>query len=77
MTNADKIFQAVINVPKLVEFGMYDVDEYRNVSVVEAINDENVTIAAVAKIVQYSTTQQTQREMYNKISNYLINCVRQ
>jgi hypothetical protein len=71
MTNADKIFQAVIKEPELEEFGHYNFEDYYNVGVIDAINDENVVVATVARIVQHSTTHSGKGEIYNSISNYL------
>ncbi len=68
-TNGDRILQAVLADPKLVELGKYTPtgDE----TIADALDSENTTIRAVAMIIDGSENQYTQKEIYTQVSNFL------
>ena len=51
MTNGDKIFKAVIEDSALISYGGYNPDDYDSLQ--NALDDENVVISTVAKIIYY------------------------
>lgn len=53
MTNGDKIFKAVIEDSALISYGGYNPDDYDSLQ--NALDDENVVISTVAKIIYYVT----------------------
>lgn len=74
MTNIDKIFKAVIEEETLVEYGNYNPDDYESVN--DAINDDNIVVATVARIVCYHQYgNHSDKEIYKEITNYLKNNV--
>lgn len=74
MTNIDKIFKAVIEEETLVEYGNYNPDDYESVN--DAINDDNIVVATVARIVcYYQYGNHSDKEIYKEITNYLKNNV--
>ena len=68
-TNGDRILQAVLADPKLVELGGYipTGDE----TVADALDSENIIIRAVAMIIDGNENQYTPKEIYTQVSNYL------
>ena len=68
-TNGDKILQAVLADPKLAELGKYTPTGYETVA--DALDSENITIHAVAMIIDGNENQCTKKEIYNQVSNYL------
>ena len=51
MTNGDKIFKAVIEDSALISYGGYNPDNYDSLQ--NALDDENIVISTVAKIIYY------------------------
>lgn len=73
MTNCDKIFKLVIEEESLVTFGNYN--PYDCVSVYDALSDDNLIIATVAKIVHCQSQNLSNKEIYTEVSNFLKNNV--
>lgn len=73
MTNGDKIFKAVIEDSALISYGGYNPDDYDSLQ--NALDDENVVISTVAKIIYYQLREHSEREIYNEVTNFLKNNV--
>ena len=71
MTNRDRIFKAVLEDENLIKFGGYDPDDYDDVY--KAIEDDNLTVSTVAKIVYFHFKKHTEKEIYKEVTNYLKN----
>ena len=69
-TNGDKILQAVLANPDLAELGKYTPTGIERIY--EALDSENTIIRVVAMIIDGNENMYTQKEIYNQISNYLI-----
>jgi len=69
-TNEDKILQAVLADAKLAELGEYTPTGIETIS--DALDSENAIIRAVAMIIDGNENRYTQKEIYNQVSNYLI-----
>lgn len=69
-TNGDKILQAVLAGAKLAELGEYTPTGIETIS--DALDSENAIIRAVAMIIDGNENRYTQKEIYNQVSNYLI-----
>lgn len=68
-TNGDRILQAVLEDPKLAEFGEYTPTGEETIA--DALESENTTVRTVAMIIDGNDNQYTQKEIYTQISNYL------
>lgn len=73
MTNGDKIFKAVIEDSALISYGGYNPDDYDSLQ--NALDDENVVISTVAKIIYYQLRGHSFSEIYNEVTNFLKNNV--
>lgn len=73
MTNGDKIFKAVIEDSALISYGGYNPDDYDSLQ--NALDDENVVISTVAKIIYYQLRGHSERKIYNEVTNFLKNNV--
>lgn len=71
MTNSDKIFKAVIEDENLIKLGNYNPDDYDEV--LRCLDDDNLTIATVAKIVHYQSKKHSEKEIYKEVTNFLKN----
>ena len=69
-SNGDKIRQAVLADTKLSELGEYTPTGIETIS--DALDSENAIIRAVAMIIDGNENRYTQKEIYNQVSNYLI-----
>ena len=69
-TNGDKILQAVLADAMLAELGEYTPTGIETIS--DALDSENAIIRAVAMIIDGNENRYTQKEIYNQVSNYLI-----
>lgn len=70
LTNADKILQAVLKDPGLVNLGDYRPQEYETIS--DALNSDNAYVYTVAKIIdEGSMGNKSEKQLYNEIANYL------
>ena len=72
MNNKERMLHMVLDDPKLQELYDYDRSEYEDLY--QAINSENVVVAAVAKIIKGldgSTDESEQKKVYMTVFNYI------
>jgi len=69
MTNSDKIFKSVIGEQALINYGDYNPEDYDSIN--DSINDDNIVIATVARIILYQSKNHSEKEIYNEVTNYL------
>ena len=72
MSNKERMLQMVLDDPKLQELYDYDKSEYEDLY--QALNSENVIVAAVARIIKYldgSTDESDQKKVYMTVFNYI------
>lgn len=72
MSNKERMLHMVLDDPKLQELYDYDKSEYEDLY--QALNSENVIVAAVARIIKYldgSTEESDQKKVYMTVFNYI------
>ena len=72
MNNKERMLHMVLDGPKLQELYDYDKSEYE--VLYQALNSENVIVAAVARIIKYldgSTDESDQKKVYMTVFNYI------
>ena len=72
MSNKERMLHMVLDDPKLQELYDYDKSEYEDLY--QALNSENVIVAAVARISKYldgSTDESDQKKVYMTVFNYI------
>ena len=72
MNNKERMLHMVLDDPKLQELYDYDKSEYEDLY--QALNSENVIVAAVARIIKYldgSTDESDQKKLYMTVFNYI------
>ena len=72
MSNKERMLHMVLDDPKLQE--LYDYDKSENEDLYQALNSENVIVAAVARIIKYldgSTDESDQKKVYMTVFNYI------
>ena len=72
MSNKERMLHMVLDDPKLQELYDYDKSEYEDLY--QALNSENVIVAAVARIIKNldgSTDESDQKKVYMKVFNYI------
>jgi hypothetical protein len=72
MSNKERMLHVVLDDPKLQELYDYDKSEYEDLY--QALNSENVIVAAVARIIKYldgSTDESDQKKVYMTVFNYI------
>ena len=72
MSNKERMLHMVLDDPKLQELYDYDKSEYEDLY--QALNQENVIVAAVARIIKYldgSTDESDQKKVYMTVFNYI------
>lgn len=72
MSNKERMLHMVLDDPKLQELYDYDKSEYEDLY--QALNSENVIVAAVAKIIKNldgSTDESDQKKVYMTVFNYI------
>lgn len=72
MSNKERMLHMVLDDPKLQELYDYDKSEYEDLY--QALNSENVIVAAVARIIKYldgSTNESDQKKVYMTVFNYI------
>lgn len=72
MSNKERMLQMVLDDPKLQELYDYDKSEYEDLY--QALNSENVIVAAVARIIKNldgSTDESDQKKVYMTVFNYI------
>ena len=72
MNNKERMLHMVLDDPKLQELYDYEKSEYEDLY--QALNSENVIVAAVARIIKYldgSTDESNQKKVYMTVFNYI------
>ena len=72
MSNKERMLHMVLDDPKLQELYNYDKSEYEDLY--QALNSENVIVAAVASIIKNldgSTDESDQKKVYMTVFNYI------
>ena len=72
MSNKERMLHMVLDDPKLQELYDYDKSEYEDLY--QALNSENVIVAAVARIIKYldgSTDESDQKKVYMTVFHYI------
>ena len=72
MNNKERMLHMVLDDPKLQELYDYDKSEYEDLY--QALNSENVIVAAAATIIKYldgSTDESDQKKVYMTVFNYI------
>ena len=72
MNNKERMLHMVLDDPKLQELYDYDKSEYEDLY--QALNSENVIVAAVTRIIKYldgSTDESDQKKVYMTVFNYI------
>ena len=72
MSNKERMLHMVLDDPKLQELYDYDKSEYEDLY--QALNSENVIVAAVARIIKNldgSTDESDQKKAYMTVFNYI------
>ena len=72
MSNKERMLHMVLDDPKLQELYDYDKSEYEDLY--QALNSQNVIVAAVARIIKYldgSTDESDQKKVYMTVFNYI------
>ena len=72
MSNKERMLHMVLDDPKLQELYDYDKSEYEDLY--QALNSENVIVAAVARIIKYldgSTDESDEKKVYMTVFNYI------
>ena len=69
LTNGDKILHAVLSDQKLCEYAEYNIADFETIS--DALDSDIPIVCAIAKIIDGSERNLTEREIYNEVSNYL------
>ena len=72
MSNKERMLHMVLDDPKLQELYDYDKSEYEDLY--QALNSENVIVAAVARIIKNldgSTDESDQKRVYMIVFNYI------
>jgi len=72
MNNKERMLHMVLDDPKLQELYDYDKSEYEDLY--QALNSENVIVAAVARIIKYldgSTDESDQKKVYMTVFYYI------
>lgn len=72
MSNKERMLHMVLDDPKLQELYDYDKSEYEDLY--QALNSENVIVAAFARIIKYldgSTDESDQKKVYMTVFNYI------
>ena len=72
MSNKERMLHMVLDDPKLQELYDYDKSEYEDLY--QALNSENVIVAAVARIIKYldgSTDESDQKKVDMTVFNYI------
>lgn len=70
-TNSDRMLQIVLSDEKLVAYAEYDFADYQTID--QALSSDNPIVVAVAKIINGLRCKNSDKEIYNEVSNYLKN----
>ncbi len=72
MNNKERMLHMVLDDPKLQELYDYDKSEYEDLY--QALNSDNVIVAAVARIIKNldgATDESIQKKVYMTVFNYI------
>ena len=72
MSNKERMLHMVLDDSQLQE--LYDYDKLEYEDLYQALNSENVIVAAVARIIKYldgSTDESDQKKVYMTVFNYI------
>ena len=72
MTNKERMLHMVLDDTKVQELYDYDKSEYEDLY--QALNSENVVVAAVARIIKNldgSTDESVQKQVYLTVASYI------
>lgn len=70
-SNANRILQAVLSDEHLQKYGEYNLFEAEDMD--SALASDNLVVRTVAQIIEGVNSNQTQKEIYNIVTNYLKN----
>lgn len=68
-TNNDKMLEAVLTNPDLMEYGNYGPEDIT--SVYQAIASDNTIVSTVAQIIKRTADEATEKEIYKEVTEYL------
>lgn len=68
-TNNEKMLEAVLTDPQLINFGGYNPAEIN--SIYQAIDSDNYVVSAVARIILRASEDSSSREIYKEVTEYL------
>ncbi len=68
-SNNDKMFEAVLSDPELMNFGKYSQEEIP--PLYQAVYSDNTVISTVAQIINQNSEGATENEIYKMITSYL------
>ena len=69
ISNSDKMLQAVLINPRLMEYGKYTPSDFSTLS--QALISENYVINAVARIIKGLDDKASNNEIWRDVNNYL------
>lgn len=70
-TNSDRMLQIVLSDESLAPYGEYNYTDYQTID--QALSSDNPIVVAVAKIINGLSYKNSEKEIYNEVSNYLKN----
>ncbi len=70
-TNSDRMLQIVLSDENLATYGEYDYSNYQTID--QALSSDNPIVVAVAKMINGVRYKNSEKEIYNEVSNYLKN----
>lgn len=68
-TNGDKVLQAVLSDERLINQVDYNPADFDTIT--EALDSDKAVVCAVAKIIDGKENNETDKEIYNEVTNYL------
>lgn len=68
-TNGDKILQAVLADEQLITNYCYNPNDY--ITIADALVSDIAIIQAIAQIIDKNEQNESEREIYNEVSNFL------
>lgn len=69
-TNSDRLLASIIGDPQLVKIGDYNPSDYESLD--DALSSGNAVVRAIALLI-IGGGNKSETQIYNEISNYLIN----
>jgi|WetSurMetagenome_2_1015567.scaffolds.fasta_scaffold1382543_2 hypothetical protein len=68
-SNSDRILQAVLMDENLINYGSYNPEDYNNLY--SALEAENPVVRTVAQIIDNIQHNNSSKQVYNEVTNYL------